>query len=84
MYVGDSSTGLCRGITPFDTSYGGIAIGLGSIVPFDANAPTAQNLTAFIQAFLVDPAKAPQRQPAKQPFQRRRRTDWHDCPAADF
>jgi len=59
IYVGDSSSGLCRGITPNDASYGGIAVGLGSIVPFDATKPVTYVLDAIEQAFLVDPAKAP-------------------------
>ena len=53
VYVGDSSTGLCRGITPNDPTYGGIAVGLGQIIPYDANAPSAELLNAFIQTYLV-------------------------------
>ena len=53
VYVGDSSTGLCRGITPNDSSYGGFGTELGQIVPFDPTAVPAQLLTASIQTFLV-------------------------------
>ncbi len=53
VIVGDSTSGLCRGITPNDLTYGGIPPSLGSIIPPDPNAPLTQLLTAEIQTFLV-------------------------------
>ncbi|MGI4787488.1 MAG: hypothetical protein ACRYFS_01415 [Janthinobacterium lividum] len=53
VYVGDSDTGLCRGITPNDPTYGGIPSGLGLIIPPDVTPPTATVLDAIIQTFLT-------------------------------
>ena len=53
IYVGDSSSGYCRGITPFDTSYGGIPIELNQIIPYDPEPVQTPPLDTFIQTFLV-------------------------------
>ena len=54
IYVGDSSSGYCRGITPFDTSYGGIPVELNQIIPYDPEPVQTPPLDTFIQTFLVD------------------------------
>ncbi len=54
IYVGDSSSGYCRGITPFDASYGGIPIELNQIIPYDPEPVQTPPLDRFIQTFLVD------------------------------
>ena len=53
VIVGDSSSGLCRGITPQDALYGGIPPALGLIVPPNPNQPGSELLNALIQTFLV-------------------------------
>ncbi len=53
VIIGDSTSGLCRGITPNDAAYGGIPPLLNRIIPPDPNAPLTQLLTAEIQTFLV-------------------------------
>ena len=53
IYVGDSSSGYCRGITPTDASYGGIPTELGQIIPPNVNAPNMELLSALMQTFLV-------------------------------
>lgn len=53
IYVGDSSTGFCRGITPFDTTDLGIPGNLGAIVPPTADPPGTVNLQAIMQVYLV-------------------------------
>ncbi len=58
IYVGDSSTGFCRGITPYDTTDLGIPGGLGSIVPPTADAPGAVDLQAIMQVYLVNAANS--------------------------
>ena len=60
IYVGDSGTGFCRGITPYDLTDTGIPIALGSIVPANPDAPGAVDLQAIMQVYLVndDPASA--------------------------
>ncbi len=54
IYVGDSSSGFCRGITPYDLSYGGIPIELNQIVPYDPTPAQLAPLDTFIQTYLVD------------------------------
>ena len=54
IYVGDSSTGFCRGITPYDSTDTGIPVNLGSIVPPSSEPPGAVDLEAIMQVYLVD------------------------------
>ena len=56
VYCGDSSTGLCRGITPNDPTYTGIPPDLGDIVPPSVDAPVVQDLSSIIQTYLVSEA----------------------------
>lgn len=58
IYVGDSSTGFCRGITPYDLSDTGIPVAIGSIVPPNSDAPGAVDLQAIMQVYLVKTADA--------------------------
>ena len=61
VYVGDSTSGFCRGITPNDPSYGGIPLDLGTILPPTPTPPTPILLNALIQTYLVSKtAPAPQ------------------------
>ena len=53
VYFGDSSSGFCRGITPQDSSFGGIPIELNQLIPYDAQPAQQQPLDRFIQTFLV-------------------------------
>ena len=54
IYVGDSSTGFCRGITPFDQTDLGIPINLGGVVPQTQDTPGAIDLQAIMQVYLVN------------------------------
>ena len=56
VYFGDSASGLCRGITPQDSTYGGIPGELGGIVPPTANPLGTVDLSAIPQVYLVDNA----------------------------
>ncbi len=58
VYFGDSASGLCRGITPQDSTYGGIPGELGGIVPPTANPLGTVDLSAIPQVYLVDNAHA--------------------------
>ncbi len=53
VYVGDSGSGFCRGITPNDPFYGGIAVGLDRIVRPGPPALASPLLDSIIKAFLV-------------------------------
>jgi len=55
IYVGDGSTGFCRGITPYDITDVGIPFTfLNTLVPPTADSPSAVDLTASLQVYLVD------------------------------
>jgi hypothetical protein len=55
IYVGDGSTGFCRGITPYDITDAGIPFTfLNTLVPPTADSPSAVDLTASLQVYLVD------------------------------
>jgi len=57
VYVGDSSTGFCRGITPNDTTYGGIPPDLGTgILPPNPEPPNPIDLNALLHTYLVSDA----------------------------
>ena len=56
IYVGDSTTGFCRGITPFDNTDPGIPPELGGIVPPTVDSATAGDLKAIMQVYLVSEA----------------------------
>jgi len=60
VYVGDSTTGFCRGFTPNDASDGGIPTnGLNAITPPGEDGPLPKDLTAPLHAYLVsEPNKA--------------------------
>ncbi len=58
VYVGDSASGLCRGITPQDSTDGGIPGELGYIVPPSVNGAGQVDLSAIPQTYLVDNAHA--------------------------
>ena len=53
VYVGDSSTGFCRGITPNDPADGDIPTDLGDIVPADVSPPQIVDLNAILRSYLV-------------------------------
>ncbi len=53
VIVGDSSSGLCRGISPIDASYGGIPLATARIVPPNPNPGGTALLNALMQTFLV-------------------------------
>ncbi len=57
IYVGDSSSGFCRGLTPQDSSFGGIPLELNQIIPFDPQKAQAASLDKIIQTYLVPEAK---------------------------
>jgi len=55
VYVGDSTSGLCRGFTPRDGADAGIpADAFNAAIPPYVNPPTATDLSAPLQAYLVD------------------------------
>ena len=58
VYVGDSTSGLCRGITPQDITDGGIPGELGGIVPPSVNPVSPVDLSVIPQTYLVDNAHA--------------------------
>lgn len=58
IYVGDSSTGFCRGITPYDTTDVGIPLALSGIVPPTADSPGSVDLQAIMQVYLVNEANS--------------------------
>ncbi len=64
VYFGDSSTGFCRGITPKDSTYGGIPGELDGIVPPSVSPPGAVDLSAIPQVYLVTDANAGSRNAA--------------------
>jgi len=55
VYVGDSTFGFCRGFTPRDSGDFGIpADAFNALVPPNPNPPDAPDLSAPLQAYLVD------------------------------
>ena len=58
IYVGDSSTGFCRGITPYDITDLGIPPALNTIVPPTADPAGAVDLQAIMQVYLVNAVDA--------------------------
>jgi len=55
VYVGDSNDGLCKALTPIDAADIGIPIdALNAINPPGPNPPDAPDLSAPLQAYLVD------------------------------
>ncbi len=55
VYVGDSTFGFCRGFTPRDSGDFGIpADAFNALVPRNPNPPDAPDLSAPLQAYLVD------------------------------
>ena len=59
VYVGDSTTGFCRGITPRDQTYSGIPGGaFDYLIPPSVDAPVPGVQDSFIQAYLMpEPSK---------------------------
>ncbi len=58
IYIGDSASGFCRGITPQDANDGGIPGELGFIVPPSVNGAGQVDLTSLLQTYLVNNANA--------------------------
>ena len=56
VYGGDSTTGLCRGITPLDGADFGIPSALSQILPPAVDASTSVDLSESLQTYLVDEA----------------------------
>jgi hypothetical protein len=57
VYCGDTSTGLCHGITPYDTTYAG-QTNLGGILPADFGGVSTIDLSSALRSYLVSDANA--------------------------
>jgi len=57
VYCGDTSTGLCHGITPYDTTYAG-QTNLGGILPADFGGVSTIDLSSSLRSYLVSDANA--------------------------
>ncbi len=57
VYCGDTSTGLCHGITPYDTTYAG-QTNLGGILPADFGGVSTVDLSSALRSYLVSDANA--------------------------
>ncbi len=57
VYCGDTSTGLCHGITPYDTTYAG-QTNLGGILPADFGGVSTIDLSSALRSYLVSDASA--------------------------